>query len=339
MKVRLLSAASLAALAALMTSTPVGARQTGLDRLPTSVLDVSPPSSRVRGTPGTLALVSTPCPTRPMTEVRRRIVDVAVQEWGFFGFRVVDRRDLIPPPASEAGFGRGWPRRRWLSAEEGARVATTIAGYWAVTPEGSWIVGRQNEAWGGPDGLGARWNAPWSAAFISWVMCEAGLGAAGQFQRAVAHHAYIDQAIRARDERAAAAAYVAYDVGESEIAPGDLLCSSRRPLYRTIAERRRQMGAGARTHCDIVVKLDERGERILALGGNVRGVVTLKQLPAERVPGKPLRVVDPEEDARPVFVHMKLGARPIEPDALAASATMKAALATPAFRDRLASVQ
>jgi hypothetical protein len=230
-----------------------------------------------------MALSVTPCRTEPMTRVRRRIVDVAVQEWGFFGFRVVDRRDLTPPPGSAAGFGRGGPRRRWLSADEGGRVATTIAGYWAVTPEGSWIVGRQNEAWSGPDGLGARWNAPWSAAFISWVMCEAGLGAPGQFQRAVAHHAYIDQAIRGRDGRGATAAYVAYDVGESAIAPGDLLCSSRRPLYRTIAERRRHRGVGARTHCDIVVALDERGERILAIGGNVRGVVSLKLLPAERL--------------------------------------------------------
>jgi hypothetical protein len=32
---------------------------------------------------------------------------------------------------------------------------------------------------------------------------------------------------------------------------------------------------------------------------------------------------------------MRLGAEPIEPDALAASATMKAALASPVFRDRL----
>jgi hypothetical protein len=309
--------------ACVLAAAQLVAQQPGLDRLPAAVLEVSPPSARVRGVPGRMGIEAVPCRTRPMTDIRRRIVDIAVQEWGFFGFRVVDRRDLVPPPGAAGAAGR---------------VATTIAGYWAVTPEGSWIIGRQNEEWQGPDGIGARWNAPWSAAFISWVMCEAGLGGTGQFQRAVAHHAYIDQAIRARDGRAAPAAYEAYEVGESTIAPGDLLCSSRRPLYRSVADRRRQMGVGARTHCDIVVKLDERDERILAIGGNVRGVVSLKLLPAERVPGKSLRVVDPEEGDRPVFVHMKLRAQPIEADALAATATMKAAGATPVFRERLAPV-
>ena len=105
---------------------------------------------------------------------------------------------------------------------------------------------RQNDSWNGPRGIASRWNAPWSAAFVSWVMCEAGLGGTNQFRRAVAHHAYIDQAIRACDGRASQAAFTAYDAGETAIEPGDLLCSSRRPAYRAIAERRRQMGVGAR---------------------------------------------------------------------------------------------
>ena len=108
----------------------------------------------------------------------------------------------------------------------------------------------------------------------------------GQFQRAIAHHAYIDQAIRARDGRVPQAAFAAYDMGEAPIAPGDLLCSARRPVYRAIADRRRQMGNGARTHCDIVVKVDEARERILVIGGNVRGVVALKLLKAQRPTGK-----------------------------------------------------
>jgi hypothetical protein len=193
-----------------------------------------------------------------------------------------------------------------------------------VTPEGSWIVQRQNDEWAGPDGIAARWNAPWSAAFISWVMCEAGLGSTEQFRRAIAHHSYIDQAIRARDARSSQAAFVAYDAGEEAIVPGDLLCTSRRPVYRTLAERRRQMGTGARTHCDVVVKVDEARERILAIGGNVRGIVSLKLLRAERAgEGRPWRVVDPDEE-RPVFAHLKLRAAPIEADPLATSATMQA---------------
>jgi hypothetical protein len=306
----------------------------GVNRLPAAVLDVVPPSARVRGEPGAMAVQARPCRSFPIRDIRRRLVDVAVQEWGFFGFRVVDRTDpeprLEPPPVIDTGRANlDLPfegRRRWrLPPDEAARVASSIGGYWAVTPEGSWIVGRQNDDWKGPDGVGARWNAPWSAAFISWVMCEAGLGNAAQFQRAIAHHAYIDQAIRARDGRAAQAAFAAYDMGETAINPGDLLCSSRRPVYRTLADRRRQSGVGARTHCDIVVKVDETRERILAIGGNVRGTVSLKLLRAQRQPGQPLRVVDPDEDDRPIFAHLKLRAEPIAADALDTSATLKSA--------------
>jgi len=263
---------------------------------------------RVRGVPGSLRIDPRPCPTRPVHEVRRRIVEIAVQEWELFGFRVA--------PAPEGGDDEPGeepreerPRRSRLPPAEAERVARPIAGYWAVTPEGSWIVARQNDRWNGPDGITARWNAPWSAAFISWVMCEAGLGTAAQFQRAIAHHTYIDQALRARDGRAADAAFVAHDAGETTMAPGDLLCSSRRPAYRSIAERRRQIGIGARSHCDIIVRVDERRGIVLAIGGNVRGVVSLKQFPAVRTAGRPLRGETGDEE-RPIFAHLKLRGDP-----------------------------
>lgn len=313
------------------SGTPIHAQQPAVDRLPADVLDVTAPSARVRGAAGAMTIQSRACHVLPTRTTRRRIVDVAVQEWAFFGFRTVDRTELPDPsasngrdPRSAPGAARGGGRRRSrIPPDEAARVAASIAGYWAVTPEGSWIVGRQNEEWNGPDGIGARWNAPWSAAFISWVMCEGGLGTTEQFRRAIAHHSYIDQAIRARDGRMPSAAFVAYDMGEAAIMPGDLLCSSRQPVYRTLAERRRQMGGGARTHCDVVVEVDEARERILAIGGNVRGIVALKVLRAERQAGKPLRVDDPDEE-RPIFAHLKLRADAIEASALNGSATMKA---------------
>jgi hypothetical protein len=323
--------ALLGILLVLPLSSGLGAQRPGVDRLPAETLDVVPPSARVRGEPGRMAVQAQPCREFPPSRIRRRIVDVAVQEWAFFGFRIVDRTEAQEQIqlARDAGAGRvdadARPRfrRPRIDPEEAARVASSIAGYWAVTPEGGWIVQRQNEEWTGIDGIGARWNAPWSAAFISWVMCEAGLGSTDQFRRAIAHHSYIDQGIRARDARASRAAFVAYDTGEAAIVPGDLLCTSRRPVYRTLAERRRQMGAGARTHCDIVVKVDEARERILAIGGNVRGIVALKLLRAQRDGDAPLRVVDPDEE-RPIFAHLKLRAEPIEADPLATSATMTA---------------
>jgi hypothetical protein len=319
--------------AACAAMVPLAAQQAGVERLAAEVFDVLPPSDRVRGGPGQMKVQARPCRALPLQETRRRLVDVAVQEWAFFGFRVVDRTEIAEraaagsAPAGRPGApvqgGRGGRRRPSFSPEEGARLAASIAGYWAVTPEGSWIVERQNDEWTGPDGTAARWNAPWSAAFISWVMCEGGLGGPNQFQRAIAHHAYIDQAIRARDGRSPQAAFVAYDTGEAAISPGDLLCSSRQPIYRTIAERRRQAGVGARAHCDVVVMVDEGRERILAIGGNVRGIVALKLLRAQRTAGQPLRVVDPDEE-RPIFAHLKLRAESIGANPLSTSPTMKA---------------
>lgn len=327
------SAVALVALAAVSTNTY--AQRASIHRLPLERLDVMPPSARVQGEPGALTIQQRPCVAVPGPDVRRRIVDVAVQEWAFFGFSVVDETDPESwvrrrrPTLNGASNGASVDARRRLAlerAEEAARVAASIAGYWAVTTEGPWIVGRQNDAWNASGGTTTRWVEPWSAAFISWVMCEAGLGEASRFQRAVAHHVYIDQAIRARDGRAPEAAFTAYDVGEAAIVPGDLLCAARRPGYRTLDERRSQMGSGARSHCDVVVKVDEERALLLAIGGNVRGTVGLKLLPAERRDGEPLRPMDRSgvPGARSTFAHLKLRADPIEASAFDSSPTIAA---------------
>ena len=130
------------ALAAAVAAASVGfAQQASFDRLPPDVFDVVPPSARVSGAPGDMTIHQTSCPTVPMAEVRRRIVDVAVQEWGFFGFTVVDQTSI---DTTEPGARR--TRRRWrrLSPAESARVAGSIAGYWTVTPEAGWILDAQN---------------------------------------------------------------------------------------------------------------------------------------------------------------------------------------------------
>jgi hypothetical protein len=301
-------------------------QQPGLERLPAEAFDVVPPSARVRGLPGAMAVQARSCRAMPTADTRRRIVDVAVQEWGFFGFRLAaatdtDDSDTQGNLTTDGGEQRRGRRSR-LPPAEAERVAASIAGYWAVTAEGSWIVSRQNDRWN-LDGIAARWNAPWSAAFLSWVMCEAGLGQTAQFQRAIAHYTYIDQAIRARDGSASQAAFAAHDLGETAIEPGDLLCSSRRPIYRSLAERRRQMGVGARSHCDVVVSVDHPGRRILAIGGNVRGVVSLKSFPAILDPGKPLRL-DTGGGERPMFAHLKLRAASVDAKAIETSPTIRA---------------
>ena len=294
------------------------AQQPALDRLPMDELDVVPPSARVTGTLGDLEIRDQSCQNRRLTDasLRRRIVDVAAQEWRFFGLTVLD----YTRGQSFDWRARG-SRRRWslLTPTDTVRIAPTIAGYWTVTPEGAWIIEKQNQRWN-RSGAETRWRTPWSAAFVSWVMCESGLGEPAQFHRAVAHHRYIDQAIHARDGNASSAAFIAYDVGEISISPGDLLCSGRRPAYRSVAERRRQVGEGARTHCDVVVALDAGRDRILAIGGNVRATVGLKLLPAVSNEGVGLR---PTGSTRAPFAHLRLRAEPIPGDALDRSPTMR----------------
>lgn len=314
------------ALASLMPLAASGQQASHL-RLPSDVLDVVPPSEWARGEPGAMRVQPPECRSFPDEGLRRRIVDIAVQEWVFFGTPVLDRVNdarLLPPgvvsdpdrPVFEASTRRPPP----LNAEESARVAASIAGYWAVTPEGASIVADQNRTWN-RRGIDVRWRSPWSAAFVSWVMCEAGLGTAEEFRHAIAHRSYIDQSIRARDGAAPEAAYVAFDIGERTVEPGDLLCSGRRPRYRNIAERRRQLGTGASSHCDIVVDVDEREERILAIGGNVLRSVSLKVLPGEPSPDG----LRPRAASRArLFAHLKLRADPIEGNALGRSRVLGA---------------
>jgi hypothetical protein len=349
----ILAAATVAA-AALASAVAAHAQFAPLDRLPPHVLDVSPPTDRVSGEPGAMVLrAQQPCRSLPIAQARQRIVEVAVQEWGFFGFPVVEYDEdeegpsagpgggtfgsggtgagsstLGRGPVGGGGGGRGGGGRGRgagrIGTPEAARTAASIAGYWAVTPGGGWILQNQNEYWREALVGVTRWRFPWSAAFLSWVMCEGGIGAPEQFQRAIAHHTYIDQAIRARDARAARPVYIAQDMGEAEIAPGDMLCSSRRPVFRTLADRRRQLGQGARTHCDLVVKVDEAAGRILAIGGNVRGVVGLKIFPAARQ-GRTFRPLLPASfmAERPLFAHLQFRGAPVAATVFDSSPTVR----------------
>jgi hypothetical protein len=274
-----------------------------LPRLASSVLAITPPAERVSGTPGSLRIVERSCRSTPPSGVRERIVHTAVQEWAWFGFLVDDLRMEAPAPAGPTA------RPRWrlpLNPAEVLQVADTVGGYWAATPGSDWIVDRQNDAWRQPDGLSSRWRDPWSAAFISWVMCESGLDEDAEFQRAIAHHSYIDQAIRARDSGDTTAAYHAYEPGEAEVSPGDMLCNGLRPLYRSLQQRRAQLGEGARTHCDIVVQVDPDAGHILTIGGNVRASVRMKIHAAGSTGAGPY--LAPVQGQRPVFAHLKLRA-------------------------------
>lgn len=325
--------AAVAALVALGLAAPVQAQTARLSR---DVFDVMPPSERVSGEPGAMRVIQPGCRVGPTDWARRRIVDVAVQEWAFFGFQTVDARpveagrlpDGVVPDALNPR--RPAPRQarhmlRFGDWEDRDQVTATVAGYWSATSDGAEVIGDQNREWRRTD-RAIDWVQPWSAAFISWVMCEGGLGDMGQFARDISHRVYIDQAIRARDGQAPDAAFMAHDAGEAEIQPGDLLCNARGSVsYRTLADRRRDTGEYAPLHCDIVVRVDPDAGLFHLIGGNVMNSVTLTILPGVR-DGEHLRPLaeDDLEGARTMFAHLKLRAPAIEPNALDATPTIRA---------------
>ncbi|MFL2840757.1 MAG: DUF2272 domain-containing protein [Pseudohongiellaceae bacterium] len=301
-------------------STQLYAQQlTAYERLPAELLAVNPPSSRVSGVPGEMQIIDRSCNAAPRSDIRRRMVNIAIQEWAYFGLSVEDMTSISESELSPRDANG---RRRYYrpSYAEAARVAESIAGYWSAAPDSSWILAKQNQNWQ-RYGLGARWRDFWSAAFISWVACESGLGEMREFSRAIAHHTYIDQAILARDGIVNSAAYVAFDIGEAEINPGDILCRGSRPEYTNLDQRRRHLGEGARTHCDIVVAVDETAGEIKAIGGNVKASVRLKIFPAateEKYYFAPLPYA-----GRETFAHLQLQADMIEKNALNNSPTLQ----------------
>ena len=323
----------LSALAILLVAGPVAAQS--VERLPRETFDVIPPAERVEGRRGAMRIVQPGCRVGPTEWARRRIVDIAVQEWGVFGFQTIDLRgvrerrlpDGVVPDALNPRLDAPEQDRaivavgRW---EHTPGLAATIAGYWSATPDGGDILSRQNRQW--RDGEGEiNWVEPWSAAFISWVMCEAGLGEMAQFERDISHRVYIDQAIRARDGERPNAAYVAHDPGEVAVMPGDLLCNSRGGVnYRTLADRRRDLGRYVGSHCDVVVRVGE--DTVAVIGGNVLNGVSLTLLPLVEGQGAYPAVLSGADldGARTMFAHLSLQADPVEATALDASPTIRA---------------
>ena len=270
---------------------------------PRKFYDIERPSARVTGDPGGMSYIKQDCDPKEVDGLRERIVHTAIQEWVYFGFQI---SDLTHTRDDNPDYVRQPWTRPVIERDAASRVAATIAGYWSSTPNSQWILERQNQYWN-ERGAGSRWRNPWSAAFISWVICESGIDDPKRFKRAVAHHVYIDQAIGNREKGDSKGLYFAYDIGEEFIEPGDLLCRSSRPHYETLAARKAQLGVGARTHCDFVVKLDEEKKRIMVIGGNVRAWVRLKLLPADY--SQDGAIIPAPYDGRRIFAHLKLRAK------------------------------
>jgi hypothetical protein len=261
-----------------------------------------PDGSHVAVTAPAWQALRTACPAPGAGDPRVRMIDLAAAEWAWFGLPVVDlsggTAEAVPrgrepgdgfdiiAPARNFSIGprvtRSAPRLGWM--EDDAPVEATIAGYWAATPGGADVLRSQAIVDFGTRAAG--WATPWSAAFVSWLACEAGLD--GRFRRSGSHHDYVLAAVRARDGEDDRHYYLAYDLVEAIPAAGDLLCTARAGAsFGSIDDVRAGTSDSNALHCDLVVKTDPTARRLYAIGGNVAQAVTLSVVATDPT-GRPL---------------------------------------------------
>ena len=140
-------------------------------------------------------------------------------------------------------------------------------------------------------------DTPWSAAFISYVIRQAGV-AVGGFQFANAHRAYIYDAFATSAAETANKAdgriYRACPLTTTRPRAGDLICLQREPALADTAEPavreriRAELAGGTdarsvqRTHCEVVAHIDGQARKVYTIGGNVLNAVTARKLNLRR---------------------------------------------------------
>jgi hypothetical protein len=144
-------------------------------------------------------------------------------------------------------------------------------------------------------------DTPWSAAFISYVIRQAGV-APEAFLFANAHRTYIYDAFavsaaenlsKESDGKERARLYRACPLGSTRPRAGDLVCFQREPalvnksdaaVRETIMRELADNGAHSvrQTHCDTVAFIDAPAKKMYVIGGNVEQAVTVKKLNLRR---------------------------------------------------------
>lgn len=138
-------------------------------------------------------------------------------------------------------------------------------------------------------------DTPWSAAFISYVIREAGV-TANAFEFANAHRVYIYDAFATSAaevaHRNSERIYRACPLATTTPRVGDMVCLQREPALgdtsaAAVRERiRTELGTPARsvqrTHCEIVAHIDAPSRKMYTIGGNVLNAVTARKLNLRR---------------------------------------------------------
>ena len=139
-------------------------------------------------------------------------------------------------------------------------------------------------------------DTAWSAAFVSYVIRQSGVGA-NAFRFANAHRVYIyDAFVASAAELTNEASDRLYRACPLSTRPraGDLICQQREPAIAdasdgAVRERiRAELGGSTaaqsvrRTHCEVVAHIDVRARKMYTIGGNVNQAVTARKLNLRR---------------------------------------------------------
>ncbi len=167
-------------------------------------------------------------------------VEIARAEWKRFGSRTIDIHDRLVQDGLKESDEGAWQR---------------VGEYWKIGTD--------------LDFTGKDTEAPWSAAFISWLHNEAGF--AERFSYSALHATYIRASITARKARQTDATYWGYRLEERAPQVGDLVGYARQGGVSFDYQPSRYF-----SHTDLVV--DVRPGEVDVIGGNVGDSVTLKTL-------------------------------------------------------------
>ncbi len=144
-------------------------------------------------------------------------------------------------------------------------------------------------------------DTSWSAAFISYVIRQAGV-TPNLFQFSNAHRAYIYDAFATSAAEVAktdgktddAHIYRACPLGSTKIRIGDMICTQRESKLAdmsdaAVRERIRGELAGdpaarsvRRTHCEVVAYVDAGARKVYSIGGNVNQAVAVRKMNLRR---------------------------------------------------------
>lgn len=209
----------------------------------------SPKAAPAQSAPHAVAPAPPP-PANPaeLSPLKQTILSLAKREWEFFGRQTVffdGELESIP----RVGM--------WEDDEE--VYAVRVNWYWRAVER--------------PRYTGNDCKQPWSAAFVSWIMREAGIPG-GQFLPSDSHWGYLTR-IMAAAEHDPNGAFQPHGITEYQPRPGDLICATRgnsdmsppsgQNPWLVLLEHRK-------LHCDIVV--EREGDTLASIGGNVRNSVS-----------------------------------------------------------------